>query len=116
MKPRIVHIAAYLGELATAYALAFCFVYFVDTSKATFQAGLALFFVSCACLIGRPFMPHALFKWLARPAVALMSIVVLGFGTFGTQEPDLTILAPGVGLCLLGAAFADRVERSRTRK
>jgi hypothetical protein len=116
MKPRIVHIAAYLSELAAAYALALCFVYFVDASKAAFQAGLALFFVVCACLVGRPFMPHALFRWLARPAVALMSLVVLGFGAFGTHEPDLTVLVPGVGLCLLGAAFADRVERSRTRK
>ncbi|WP_089162817.1 hypothetical protein [Caballeronia sordidicola] len=116
MKPRIVHIAAYLSELAAAYALAFFFLYFVDTSKAAFQAGLMLFFVLCACLIGRPFMPHEIIKWLGRPAVALMSIVVLGFGTFGTHEPDLTILAPGVGLCLLGAAFADRVERSRKRK
>jgi hypothetical protein len=116
MKARIVHLAAYFIELAAVYTLAFCAVYFVDASTAAFQAGLALFFVICACLIGRPTMPHELVKLLARPAVLLMSIVVLGFGVFGTHEPDLTVLAPGVGLCLLGAAFADRVERSRTRK
>ncbi|MGF6918201.1 hypothetical protein OKW41_001382 [Paraburkholderia sp. UCT70] len=116
MKPRALHLVVYWVELAVIYAIAFCVVYSVDASKAEFQAGLSLFFVICACLIGRPSMPHELAKLLARPMVLLMSIVVMGFGIFGTRQPDLTILAPGVGLCLLGAAFADRVERSRTRK
>ncbi len=114
MKPRSIRIAAYAGELVAAYALAFCAIYFVDAPKAVFQAALALFFVGCACLIARLTMPHALFKLLARPAIALMSFVVLGFGAFGTLELDLSVLAPGLGLCLLGAAFNARVEHART--
>jgi hypothetical protein len=116
MTTRIVRLITYVCELAAVYSLAFCAVYLIDAAKAVFQAGLALFFVVCACLIGRPPLPHELIKLLACPTVALMSIVVLGFGAFGTHEPDLTVLAPAIGLCLLGAAFADRVERSPTHK
>jgi hypothetical protein len=116
MNLRIARLAVYLIEFAAFYALAFAATYFIDSSKAEFQAGLALFFLFCACLVGRPLEPHYLIRALTRPSVLLMSVVVLGFGVFVRREPDLTVLAPGLGLCFLGAAFADRIERSRKKQ
>ncbi|MFM0358988.1 hypothetical protein PQR12_36335 [Paraburkholderia nemoris] len=107
---------AYFLELAAFYILAYVGICFVDRSKAEFLAGFSLFLVACACLIGRPAAPHMLLKLIARPMILLMAVVVLGFGAFGTREPDLTVFAPGFALVLLGAAFADRIEKSREKK
>ncbi|MEM5383873.1 hypothetical protein VSR68_09740 [Paraburkholderia phymatum] len=106
----------YLLEFVAFYALAFVVEHFIDPAKAAFQAGLATFFLTCACLISRPSAPHQLFWLMTRPAILLVSVIVVGFGALGGREPDLSVLAPGVGLCLIGAAFADRVERARRNK
>lgn len=105
----------YLLELAIFFSLAYVAVFLADRSKAMFLAGFSLFLLLCACLIDRPTAPHQLIKLFARPMILLMSVVVIGFGAFGTGEPDLTVFAPGFALVLLGAAFADRVDKSRRR-
>ncbi|WP_338862710.1 hypothetical protein IHE31_06270 [Mycetohabitans rhizoxinica] len=109
-------IAIYALEAVFFYALSFFVVYLVAPPKAVFLAGLSLFFFVCACLIGRPAAPHLLFMLLTRPAIFLMCFVVIGFGVFGTGELDLTVFAPALSLSLLGAAFADRVEKSHHKK
>ncbi|MEJ2768941.1 hypothetical protein [Mycetohabitans sp. B46] len=109
-------IAIYILETAFFYTLSFFLVYLVAPPKAVFLAGLSLFFLVCACLIGRPVAPHLLLMLLTRPAIFLMCFVVIGFGAFGTGEPDLTVFAPALSLSLLGAAFADRVEKSHHKK
>jgi len=108
--------ALYVLELVVFLALAYAAVYFVDHSKASFLAGLSLFFLLGACLIDRPASPHSLLKLLARPEILVMGIVVVGFGAFGRREPDLTVFAPGLALVILGAAFANRVAKSREKK
>ncbi|WCM22952.1 hypothetical protein NDK50_33800 [Paraburkholderia bryophila] len=108
--------AIYLLELTIFFLLAYLAVYPVDQSKAQFLAGFSLFLVLCACVIGRPAAPHFLLKLFARPTILLMFIVVVGFGAFGTREPDLTVFVPGFALALIGAAFADRVDKSRQKK
>jgi len=113
MMLRNVRFIPYLLELAFFYAIAFLLSYFAAASTAFFQAGLASFFFLCACLVGRPNLPHDLVRPLSRPAVLLMSLAVVAFGVLGRSEPDLSTLAPAIGLCFLGAAFSDRVEQSR---
>jgi hypothetical protein len=106
----------YVSELAIFFALAYAAGYLANPSKATFLAGLSLFFLLGACLIDRPAAPHMLLRLFARPMNVLMFVVVVGFAAFGTREPDLTVFAPGFALSMLGAAFANRIEKSRHKR
>lgn len=105
----------YLIEMGIFYGVAFVFVYIIDSRRAVFLAGLSLFFVLCACLVELPAAPHLLLALLMRPTVLLMLIVVVGFGVLGAGQPDFTVIGPGFGLALLGAAFAERMAKSRQR-
>jgi len=119
MKDRLISVARtlvlYVIELVIFYGLAFAFVHLVDSRKAAFYAGLSLFFVCCACLVGRAPVPHSLLNFFGRPMVLLMFVVVVGFGVLGAGQPDFSVVAPGFALVLLGAAFADRLEKSRRK-
>jgi hypothetical protein len=105
----------YVMELSVFYGIALLSTRFLQPETALFQAGLALFFVICACLVGRPAAPHDLLRLMGRPIILLMAAVVIGFGVLGGSEPHFSELAPAFGLCLLGAAFSDRVGRSRNK-
>jgi hypothetical protein len=119
MKDRLVSVARtlvlYVIELVIFYGFAFAFIHMVDSRKAVFYAGLSSFFVLCACLVGRPLVPHILLNLFGRPLVLLMFVVVVGFGVLGAGQPDFSVVAPGFALVLLGAALADRLEKSRRK-
>lgn len=105
----------YVMELAGFYGLSLFVARLLQPEIALFQAGLSLFFVTCACLIDRPEAPHDLLRLMSRPTIFLMSVVVIGFGVLGGSEPHFAELIPAFGLCLVGTAIADRVDQSRKK-
>lgn len=109
-------ISAYIIELLALYGFAYLLAFIVKRDEAEFYAGFFMIFIMLACLVSLVRAPHALVSVLRRPAIWLVFVVNVVFGSLAGKGFNPMAILPGFGLFVLFAVFWDRVDKSRRKK